>query len=253
VDRRSSLNLSAFERYETVEIRLHQGTTSARKILPWVIFNMKIVEAVQNGLTHRDIEPDIDSVLDAVGMDETATRNIRNARDYLKSRYEHWMRDAEENGLAIPGEELDIETIERELENVATRARTDRLRHAVQREVVQRVCNRSSEQDDRSIQNLATIRPSSHLANIDQYVTDINGFVWDIPSNHTDRMFRVSRDSAPATVSISDTLACDCRRFRRVGSCYHSINVARFIRERLLESLIEQEIEARSATQTEAG
>jgi hypothetical protein len=48
LDRFRTLNLAGFPRYGTVEIRQHQGTTSADKIIGWLDFGQAMIERAKN-------------------------------------------------------------------------------------------------------------------------------------------------------------------------------------------------------------
>lgn len=48
IDRYRALNLQGFPRYGTVEIRQHQGTTNAKKIIAWIHFGQAIIKRAKD-------------------------------------------------------------------------------------------------------------------------------------------------------------------------------------------------------------
>jgi hypothetical protein len=103
-----------------------------------VVFCLMLMNAVTKGLRSRDIEPTFDGVMDAIGMDDSATSVIREARNYLHGRYTHWKQDAERNpSLTMRVQPIDADgfDLERELarrrrhaERRALQTRRDNLR-----------------------------------------------------------------------------------------------------------------------------
>lgn len=54
LDRYRSLNLAGYPRYGTVEVRQHQGTLNAKKILAWLDFGQAMVERGRDVAAHTD-------------------------------------------------------------------------------------------------------------------------------------------------------------------------------------------------------
>ncbi|MGK7345030.1 MAG: amidoligase family protein [Candidatus Nitrospinota bacterium M3_3B_026] len=230
VTRYLSLNVKAFESYRTVEFRLHQGTTSGRKIIPWVIFLMKLVEAVKNGLTWRDVEPTPDSVFDAVGMDETATPRIRRARDFLGQRYEWWRRDAERNPThARRPVEVDLDTVEREIERIVSGP--GRARTPVGEDILRRRM---------TIRALAGMRGRSR----EEVIENPDAGFYHVRSVTGSRMYLVTRSGG--VLNEDDSLRCSCPSFTRDGRCVHAIGVARALM-RVVEARRAEESSAAAA------
>jgi len=76
-----SLNTRSYPNHGTVEVRLHQGTTDARKILAWVEFGQAMIEAARAGVALR--ETDTASLLSRLAefglSDETRSYLARRA------------------------------------------------------------------------------------------------------------------------------------------------------------------------------
>lgn len=61
----------------------------------------------------------IEGVLDAIGLNRSATSLLREAREYLVSRFRYWTRDAETNpSHAWTNQEIDLDGIEEEVRYV---------------------------------------------------------------------------------------------------------------------------------------
>lgn len=78
-DRYRTVNLKPYARIGTIEFRQHNGTLNANKIMSWVDFCRKLVEASgksQVGLSTNYVE--LDSLLTAVKTPEESRRNLMN-------------------------------------------------------------------------------------------------------------------------------------------------------------------------------
>jgi len=203
-ERYFSLNLRAFEQYGSVEFRIHNGTLDPNKIIPWIIFCCKLVEAVENGLTHEKIEPNIISVLDAIGIKGTHPILLW-ARESLIARYEKFKAEAEAARLQYSSIDFDVDVMEE-------------LRRDLMRE--RRALTARDSSPNNSINNLAARRPSSVIMSGYEQMT---GREWSVPSRAGERRYTVTLN--PET----DTLTCNCRGFRTHGHCYHSVNLARYL------------------------
>lgn len=217
LDRYSSLNLSAFHRHRTIEFRIHNSTTDTRKIIPWIIFLLKLTDAVKKGLTHRDIEPSIEGVFDALGMGNSATSVIRHARQYLINRHNYWKEDAERNPSRMPEQvEIDLEGIDEEVRNIS-------IREHYQRNRWNRISERNDSLPDNSVQNLASLRSQTYMP-VEHVGNAVSGDPpWEVPARNGNRTFTVSLNQE------DDTLTCICRNFRSHRRCYHTMNVARYL------------------------
>lgn len=82
IDRYKSLNVASYPKYGTVEIRQHQGTVNAKKIVAWIEFGQAFFKTAlqcEESLQFADINDMLDHLVEHGGLDErTAT--------YLKER-----------------------------------------------------------------------------------------------------------------------------------------------------------------------
>jgi len=227
-DRYRSLNLAAFSRHKTVEFRIHNGTTSAKKIIPWIIFLLKLTDAVKRGLRHSDItDTSFNGVMDAIGMDSSATSVIRDARNYLYGRYIHWKEDAQNRIDHVPdvtppvvdGDLFRLRELENELRNVERVITSIGYSYGIRRH---RMTERNAELPANSVQNLASMIPSSVIPAA-EFEEGYETGRWSVASRSGNSQFEVVLNQE------NDTLTCSCRAFRREQHCWHSINVARYI------------------------
>lgn len=79
-DRYRSLNITCYSSYGTVEVRQHQGSLNASKILAWVAYGQAMVEQAANPTRHGPEDSSIDALLDWLPF-----RRGRD-REYLKAR-----------------------------------------------------------------------------------------------------------------------------------------------------------------------
>jgi hypothetical protein len=100
LDRYRALNLTCFGQYGTVEIRQHQGTINADKILAWIAYGQAVIAAATSGTPlraplpqpnlfgewHRPVN-NVLTLLDALPFREDADHH----REYLKNREAEWM------------------------------------------------------------------------------------------------------------------------------------------------------------------
>lgn len=125
LNRYYSLNLNAFSRHKTIEFRLHNGTLHPKKIIPWIIFLLKLTDAIKRGVTHRDIGTAVEGVFETIEMIFFSTSIIREAREYLSGRYTYWLEDSKRYPNHIPNiRTVNLEGIEEEIE----RAREESIR-----------------------------------------------------------------------------------------------------------------------------
>lgn len=223
LDRYHSLNLSSYGRYNTVEFRIHNGTCEANKIIPWIVFLLKLTDSVKRGLTYRDFtDLSIEGVLDVIGLNNTATSLLKEARDYLIERYQYWLSDAENNpSHAWTPQEIDVEGIEEEV-------RYDGALEIFHRGRRSAFTNAHPELPVNSALNLASMVPSSSLSD-SELVHGIEVDLWNVRSPRSQMTHVVERHP-------DDTLTCSCRKFRSQKHCLHSINIARFLFTVRLES-----------------
>lgn len=215
VTRYLSLNVAAWGRYKTVEFRLHQGTTSGRKIVPWIVFLMKLTEAIRNGLTHRDVEPELSSVFNAIGMDTSATGRITRAREYLTQRHDWWRRDAENDpSHNVQAADIDLDAVERDIERIVSEPR--RTRTQIGEEILRRRT---------TIRALSQERPSYRYEMVIQEPDAEN---YPAPMVRGNGTYSVTRHGGDV-LNEDDSLTCSCASFRRRGFCAHAINIAHYL------------------------
>ncbi len=216
LDRYHSLNLSSYGQYHTVEFRIHNGTYEAKKIIPWVVFLLKLTDSVKRGLTHRDLaDLSIEGVLDAVGLNHSATSLLRAAREYLIERHRYWVRDAEAHpSHAWTAQEIDVEGIEEE-------ARYDNALRLYRQGRRSSATAENTELPANAVINLASRVPSASLSD-SELVHGVEGNTWDVRGPRSQLIHIVERHP-------DDTLTCSCRTFRTQRHCLHTINIARFL------------------------
>jgi hypothetical protein len=95
------INSLTYDRFQTLEIRMHCGTLQAKKINNWVSFLVAIVEA--KALTA--IPDDMDAVQEAIGITKTLKEYIdariaKFAPQHKKNPNPKWMGDAKVTGKA---------------------------------------------------------------------------------------------------------------------------------------------------------
>jgi len=217
LDRYHSLNLSSYGLYHTIEFRIHNGTYEAKKIIPWIVFLLKLTDSVRRGLTHDDLHDlSIEGVLDAVGLDRTATSLLREAREYLIARHQYWARDAEVNpSHAWTAREIDLEGIEVE------------IRHEGALEFFRRNRRTPLTTADpglpaNAVQNLASRIPAASLSD-SELVNGMESDLWEVRSRRSRVIHVVGYHRE------DDTLTCTCRTFRSNSHCLHTVNIARFL------------------------
>lgn len=225
-----SLNVSAFARHKTIEFRLHNGTSEYSKAVSWVIFCLKLVDAVKKGLRYRQVEPTFDGVMSSIGMDNSAIPLIKEAKTYLSDRYAYWKTDAEANPSHVPSVSIDVDGI---METVANALR-ERERTRIVRTYSDRrsMVNRNPELPSNAVQNLASLIPSGIIP--EENFRERPDGTWMVPSRMGDLGYQVRLDST------NDTLSCECRGFRTHNYCYHSINLARLLTMRRQLASVEE-------------
>lgn len=215
-DRYYALNRVAFEKYRTVEFRIHQGTMNTDKVKYWTVFCLKLVEKVKNGLKwhHFSEKPTLEEVLEKVGIVENAIPIIRQTRKYLIERYAHFRSEYGDRDPDLPDFESAVSTMEFK----AMIRSMDSIRDFP-------VLGNSKG----NLPQLARSE-SRNLLPFARTAETRNGNTFRIPSGaENGRAYKVEYN--PET----DTVKCNCRGFRTHGKCYHSISVARYlVSERLL-------------------
>jgi hypothetical protein len=96
-DRYAAINLAAFKKHKTIEIRLHSGSTNFQKISNWALLLQKIKEVEFKGV--------IDSVQkasDKLSLSESMT-------EYLGQRWAQF--NGQETKLESEGSELSLEGV----------------------------------------------------------------------------------------------------------------------------------------------
>lgn len=85
VDRYHSLNVAAYARHRSLEIRLHQHSLNARKIRAWVTLQLLLASAVKQGLNPRQVHPTWDALGEALDV-ASGTPLVRQCWSYLTGR-----------------------------------------------------------------------------------------------------------------------------------------------------------------------
>ena len=216
LDRYHSLNLSSYGQYHTVEFRIHNGTYEAKKIIPWIVFLLKLTDSVKRGLTHRDLtDLTIEGVLDAVGLNSSATSLLREAREYLIERHHYWVRHAEAHpSHAWEAQEIDVEGIDEEV-------RYDNALRAYRQGRRAPMTLGDPNLPANAVLNLAYQVPSASLSD-SELIHGVEANTWDVRSPRSQLIHIVERHP-------DDTLTCSCRAFRTPKRCIHTINIARFL------------------------
>lgn len=225
-DRYYSLNLEAYQRQGSIEYRIHNGTLEPAKIIPWVTFCLMLTDAVKKGLTYRDFEPTFDGVMDAVGMNSSATPLIKEAKSYLTGRFQYWKEDAQRNPSNVPSiPQIDIADIEGEVRRRTVNQRREEVGNRYQYRL-SALTRFDANLPTNSVHNLASRSPSGIVSeDAFSFVLEDEGGIcrWLVPARLVNDSYTVSHNTE------TDTLSCNCRGFRTNGYCYHSINLARYI------------------------
>lgn len=93
-DRYYKLNLKAFHRHGTVEVRHHQGTVEAVKIQNWVILTQGLVERAKREVNTEGHDLTLYDVLQAAGVIHSRDTRACAVREYFTSRKAHFMGSA---------------------------------------------------------------------------------------------------------------------------------------------------------------
>ena len=208
-DRYYALNRVAYDRYRTVEFRIHQGTRNFEKIKYWAVFCLKLMEKVKKGLKwyHFTENPTIEEVLDKVGIVENAVPLIRETRKYLIERYNYFKNESNGN-YDLP--ELQLGGIKESLSRLLKDSYNSRI-------------------------FVRGHYPRIHYKNFAAYIPRNIYSYEEIKNSRNGNTFKIrssSNESRFYTVKYNPEdgrLTCTCRGFRHHGRCLHSINVARFI------------------------
>lgn len=82
VTRYKTLNVSCFPRYGTIEIRQHQGTTDADKVVTWVEFGQAIIDQSKTEVVSRSTT--------ATGLMDKLATLAETSKTFLRQREEHF-------------------------------------------------------------------------------------------------------------------------------------------------------------------
>jgi len=215
-DRYYALNRVAFEKYRTVEFRIHQGTMNMDKVKCWTVFCLKLVEKVKNGLKwyHFSEEPTLEEVLEKVGIVENAIPIIRQTRKYLLERYVHFRSEYGDGNHDLPKFDDAVSP----LEFKAMIRSMDSIRNFP-------IWGNSKG----NLFQLARIE-TTKLLPFARTAETRNGNTFKIHSaSDSGRTYNVKYDPE------NETVTCSCAGFRSRRRCWHAVSVARYlIAERLL-------------------
>lgn len=224
INRYRALNLDAFNRYKTVEFRIHQGTMNVDKVINWVIFCLKLMQKVKEGLKHTSFSDSltIEEVLDRIGIVKNSIPIIRNCREFLIARYYAFKRAESDREPNIPdyyGFLGEIKEFIRTRVNEVFRSRFG----------MGSVVYSHSGLPDNHVRNLASLLPSRRLSisydEVSQLLRESRDGTIRFPSLSSDSSgtYQVRYDAE------SETLTCSCRTFRIHNHCIHSMATARAI------------------------
>jgi len=215
-DRYYALNRVAFEKYRTVEFRIHQGTMNMEKVKYWTVFCLKLVEKVKNGLKwyHFSEEPTLEEVLEKLGIVENAIPIIRQTRKYLIERYAHFRSEYGNRDHDLPKFEQSISLIEFK----SMIKSMDSIRKFP-------IWGNSKG----NLPSMARAE-ANNLLPFARTAETRNGNIFKIPSaSDSGRTYNVKYDPE------NETVTCSCAGFRSRRRCWHAVSVARYlIAERLL-------------------
>ena len=215
-DRYYALNRVAFEKYRTVEFRIHQGTMNMEKVKYWTVFCLKLVEKVKNGLKwyHFSEEPTLEEVLEKVGIVENAIPIIRQTRKYLIERYVHFRSEYGDGNHDLPKFDDAVSP----LEFKAMIRSMDSIRNFP-------IWGNSKG----NLPSMARAE-ANNLLPFARTAETRDGNTFKIPSaSESERTYNVKYDSE------NETITCSCAEFRSRSRCWHAVSVAKYlIAERLL-------------------
>jgi len=215
-DRYYALNRVAFEKYRTVEFRIHQGTMNMEKVKYWTVFCLKLVEKVKNGLKwyHFSEEPTLEEVLEKVGIVENAIPIIRQTRKYLIERYVHFRSEYGDGNHDLPKFDDAVSP----LEFKAMIRSMDSIRNFP-------IWGNSKG----NLPSMARAE-ANNLLPFARTAETRDGNTFKIPSaSDSGRTYNVKYDSE------NETITCSCAEFRSRSRCWHAVSVAKYlIAERLL-------------------
>jgi predicted RNA-binding Zn-ribbon protein involved in translation (DUF1610 family) len=215
-DRYYALNRVAFEKYRTVEFRIHQGTMNMDKVKYWTVFCLKLVEKVKHGLKwyHFSEEPTLEEVLEKVGIVENAIPIIRQTRKYLLERYAHFRSEYGDGNHDLPKFEQAISL----LEFKSMIKSMDSIRNFP-------IWGNSKG----NLFPMARVETNNLLPFV-RVAETRDGNTFRIPSaSDSGRTYKVKYNPE------NETVTCSCAGFRARRRCWHAVSVARYlIAERLL-------------------
>jgi hypothetical protein len=231
-DRYYSINPQAFAKHQTIEFRIMNGVLNFETLAPWIIFLLKLTEAVKDGLDSDMLTApdDFEALLDLIGMSENAVDPIVAARAHLVLRFQKFRSEVEDScGFAQEEEQEQEEEVEQNrIEAIVDR---EQLRSEYN-ELLSNTQTRRCTPEQRIAPNSTT---AEHLCSyhtyrqrridIDSVAYQGDGRTW-IVSASRGRGFSIVTSSA---FDISRPLQCNCRTFRSYGHCNHSEAVARYM------------------------
>ncbi len=209
-NRYKAVNLSSYNSYKTVEFRIHQGTTNPEKVIYWVVFCLKLMEKVKEGLKwyHFSDEPTIEEVLDKLGINNKGLPILKRARVYFIERYAHFSRDGQFDSPTFAQRLNDIQNI------INSRGYS----------LINNLVSSNSSLARNNYRNLAgqRLRPAWVIDNsqiAESYNPVDQSYTIHIPGQA--RSYKVHVDG--------DCLTCNCRTYRERGYCTHTINVGKYL------------------------
>jgi predicted nucleic acid-binding Zn finger protein len=217
-DRYYAVNRNAYERFKTIEFRIHQGTTDFEKVKNWVLFCLKFMEKVKAGLKWSDFseEPTIEEVLDKLGFVDNAVPLLVNARKYFLERYNKFKTEADGICLLSSFEpELIKKGIQEALENAYYNFN---YFHFYYLNLIER---------GEVISSTSYLSQARHIA---------RGRIpyEEIKKARRGNEFYFNENGVSVVVSSNPIgndkrLSCTCEEFAKNERCSHTIHVARFL------------------------
>jgi len=209
-DRYYAVNRVAYERYRTIEFRIHEGTLNFEEVKNWTIFCLKLMEKVKKGLKwyHFSEEPTIEEVLDKLGIVENAAPIIRAARRYFIDRYNYFRAQSETHNLPP----LSISKLKNGIGITMEQMYTDfDLVGPYDRSLPETHYIRLAKQYPKKFYSLEMVIQARKEKN-KFYLTSPSKKVYVVTFNEENQ-----------------TISCNCLWFKTYQKCSHAICVARFI------------------------
>lgn len=209
-DRYKAVNLNPYNLYNTVEFRIHQGTTNPEKVIFWVVFCLKLMEKVKAGLKwyHFSDEPTVEEVLDKLGINNKGLPILKRARAYFIERYTHFSREGMFDSPTFNQKHTDIQIF------INSRGYS----------LINYILSPDSSLARNHFRSLAGQRLGP------AWLLDFNLIAQSY--NPVDQSFSIQIPGQARSYRVhvnGDFLTCNCRTYRERGTCTHAINVGKYL------------------------